>query len=294
VDNSVVRATLPSFDWYQATVNARVGDLLDSLEGIAPGAVWEHLERVPYGYGRGFKLQDADGVIGQLWEGGTHTKPHVLITGENAPQGAQVLRECFPEHWISRADVCRDSTDPGAYDVIQLAALDVAARRRVKVGTAGDHLLTMEGRTLYLGAPSSAARGRLYDKRAELMHKVRGNPALLRAIPPHLTRLEIQVRPATRELKRACSMSEPEQLLGAAKWMRELSGLVFDVEPAPCLVHAPWRQSDANRAYWAMLKQYRLTFIEQLEAVGSWDLVGRNIGSDLAELEKESKLTRCL
>ena len=42
-----------------------------------------------------------------------------------------------------------------------------------------------------------------------------------------------------------------------------------------------WRQSDDDRAYSYMLAQYGGMLRRRFEDIGSWDLVGRQIGDDL-------------
>lgn len=289
MDNSPsATAFRPRFDWYSATVQASVSDLLDAFGGITSGAAWERSPKPRLGYGMAWRLVDFDGVVGELWAGGMHDHPHIVFTGDGAPAGAALLRECFPYHGMSRGDVVvLDSVMPSVYDDLQRHCLEVAAERRVTINTAGDHLLTMQGRTMYMGAPTSAARLRLYDKEAELRAKLRGNPSKLETIPVGLVRMELQVRPATSIAKRAAAIAEPMDLLGSTAWMRELLKRINLADVEPFSLRRPWRQSDHDRAYWAMLGQYGATFDALLGEAGSPDLVGRNIYNDLTDARRQ-------
>ena len=272
------------FDWYQATVSAEVPELFAALPVLADGAPeWSDMKRAPQGYGFGRRLMDTEGQVAQIWWGGSHELPHVVFTGETAQAGAELLRSDFKSHRVSRVDVCTDYAEPGAYDRLQALALDVARERRIKVGTAGDHLVTMEGRTLYLGSTASHTRLRLYDKAAELRVKFDKDLHRLLTVPPELARLECQVRPQTPEAKAAAAVADPVALMGSAAWMRDLVQRVDGLSLAPFQAGRAWRQSDDDRAYVAFLAQYGGVLGRLCESLGSWDCVGLQIGHDLAE-----------
>lgn len=272
------------FDWMQATVQTSPGELLEALGGLAVAGQWEHLKRAPFGYDVGRRLVDAEGQVCQLWSGGIHDRPHVVFSGETAPAGADLLRSAFPgKHSVTRADVCIDYAEPGAYDRLQDLALDIARDRSIKVGTAGDHLLTKQGRTLYLGATSSHTRLRLYDKAAELREQFTNNLPKLLLVPDHLARLEVQVRPQTREAKAAAAAASPIELMGSAAWMRELMRQVAGVELEPFNAGRLWRQADDDRAYAAMLAQYGGMLARVVGGLGSWECLGLQLRDDLAE-----------
>lgn len=279
----------PRFDWYQGTVRAELGPLRGALERVTDGrARWEPLKKAPHGYGQGARLVDVDGPCALLWWGGCHADPHVVSSGEAAPWVAGVLREQF-EHTVSRADVCIDYADPGAFERMQGLALGVARERKVKVGTAGDHLLTMRGRTLYLGATSSHTRLRLYDKADELREQYARDPVRLATVPPELARVEVQVRPQTPKAKAAAAQVEPVVLMGSSAWTRELLRQIEGLDLEPFEAGKPWRQSDDDRAYAALLAQYGGLLGRICADLGSWDMVGRQIGDDLARRADEKR-----
>lgn len=278
------------FDWYQGTVPEPAQAVKAALRaGLASAGQWEPMKRAPHGYGGGERLVDADGQVAMVWFGGMHEHPHAVITGETAQAGAEVLRSEFPKHRVSRADVCIDYAEPGAYDRLQGIALGVARDRGIRVGTAGDHLLTLKGRTLYLGATSSHTRLRLYDKAEELREQFAGNLVKLATIPAELARLECQVRPQTPEAKQAAAQADPVTLMGSAAWMRALMAAVAGLELEPFAAGRVWRQSDDVRAYTALLAQYGGLLSRVCADLGSWACVGEQIGHDLAERQRQKR-----
>ena len=175
------------------------------------------------------------------------------------------------------------------FDRMQGECLEVAAARRVKVGTAGDHLLTKLGRTVYLGSTKADTRLRLYDKAAEMRQALKPPPGVdqaawfkHRGIPDHLTRLEAQVRPHTPAAKLAFSSVSPTQALGASAWMRDVWSRCVGLEVEPIKVGKGWRQSDDERAYQWLLESYGPLLRRVREDLGSWECVGLQLGQDLA------------
>jgi hypothetical protein len=279
------------FDAYAATVPVHPRDLLEALEGITPSSSWVRLPKAPQGYAFASQLRDDDGPLGVAFWGGMHEHPHASFQGEASPAAASVLRECFPRHSVTRCDpIIVESTDAGAYDRLQGIAVQVAERHRVTVGTAGDHLVTMEGRTCYLGSTQSVVRLRLYDKAAELRAKLR-DPAKLATVPPELARMEAQIRPQGVEAKAAAAIAEPAQLLGSARWLRDVCARVVGVELEPFSAWPSWRETDDSRAWAAAVKQYGPLFSRMAADLGSWECLGLQIRDDLARFA-EAKRTR--
>jgi hypothetical protein len=269
------------FDWYQATVPAPVPDVLAALPSLADSPAWERMRKAPHGYGFGQTLNDSQGPVLRVWWGGSHEHPHVVASGERTPAVADLLRGEWPQHRVSRVDVCEDYSEPGAYDRLQGIALGVAQEHGVTVGTAGDHLLTKQGRTLYLGAPTSHTRLRVYDKAAELRSKFQAQPERLAELPDELARFEVQVRPQHTLAKIAAAQADPVSLMGSSAWMRKLMQLVAGLDLEPFQAGKVWRQSDDDRAYAALLAQYGGVLRRVCADLGSWDCVGRQIGEDL-------------
>ena len=271
-------------DWYQCTLSGpSIPDLRACLGQMVPQPYWEPQKRARQGYGFADHLQGPDGCAAQILWGGTHQLPHVVLSGEDAEVGAALLREAWPEtQAVTRADACIDYADPGAYDRLQELALGVAQSEGIKVGTAGDHLVTMKGRTVYLGAPSSHTRLRIYDKGEQLRQQFAKDPARLATVPEHLARFECQVRPQTPQARYAASKAQAMELMGSARWMRVLMRQVADVELQPFNAGKVWRQSDHQRAYHHMLVQYG-PLLKRMGAVQGWECLGLQLRDDLAD-----------
>jgi hypothetical protein len=225
------------------------------------------------------------GTVAKVWHGGCHPYPHIVLSGDPTQPGVELIRATYPDHKVTRADACEDFDRP-VFDPIQSAMLQAAKQHRVKVDTRGDHLLTKEGRTVYLGSVKSACRMRLYDKAAELRSKFAKDPIRLAEVPEHLVRLEAQVRPATDQAKRLFAQIEPSEVMGCSAWQREVWRLVMGLEVDPVEVRRPWRQADDDRAYAYMLAQYGKLLKRKFRENGSWECVGLQIGHDLAERAK--------
>jgi hypothetical protein len=251
---------MPSFDWYQASIPRPVDDVLEALAGMADGLSISHAKGM-HGYAHTAVLgSEETGPMARVMYGGTHEYPHAIISGDGAGRGAEIIRCSFPAHTVTRLDVKEDFADADAFERMQPELVRVAKLCRLKVGTAGDHLVTMKGRTIMLGAPSSAVRLRLYDKAEEMRSKVSAplgaDVNAMFGIPEHLTRLEAVVRPATREAKVAFATIEPVAALGSAFWMREVWGAVCGLELEPVQVGRGYRQADDERARLFMASQY--------------------------------------
>ena len=277
----------PRFDWYQGTVSAEVPAIREALLARACDGPRnaEPMKRAPHGYAFGERIDDMDGQVAMIWWGGMHERPHVVSSGESAALVAGVLRSEFGggRHTVSRADICTDYAEPGAYDRLQSVALEVARERRIKVGTAGDHLVTMCGRTVYLGAKSSHTRLRIYDKAAELREKFQHDAQRLSEVPSELARFECQVRPQTPEGKAAAACAEPVAMMGSAAWMRELVQRVEGLELQPFQAGRAWRQSDDARSYDFMLAQWGGLLQRLASDLGSWECLGLQLRDDLSE-----------
>jgi hypothetical protein len=282
---------MPSFDWYQATVPAPVDDVLEALCVLAPRLAVGH-QRGIHGYATTTTLgNDEHGTVAKVWHGGTHEYPHAVLSSDWAQPGAECIRAAFPEHMVSRVDVREDFCEEGAFDAIQPCLLAAAVEHRVKVGTAGDHLVRMEARTTYLGSPSSAVRLRLYDKRAEMISKLAGGNAADRAKewlrvgggewPDHWARLEAQIRPQTKVSRAEFASIEPVDALGCSRWMRDVWRGVAGLELSPVQVGRGYRASDDERAYRYLLGQYGGVLRRMRQEAGSWECVGLQIGEDL-------------
>jgi hypothetical protein len=77
--------------------------------------------------------------------------------------------------------------------------------------------------------------------------------------------------------------SEPLEILGCAKWMREVWRAVAGLELQPVQIGRGYRQTDDERAYRYMLAQYGGVIRRMRVDAGSWECLGLQLGHDLSE-----------
>ena len=280
------------FDWYEATIPRPLDDVLEALAGLSEGLVIGHA-RGHHGYAHTAILgSERTGDVARVWHGGSHEYPHAVVSSQWAQPGAELIRASFPQHTVSRCDVKEDFDGEDTYERLQEQLVGIARERRVKVDCKGDHLVTKRGRTCYLGSISSGVRMRLYDKAEEMRSKVippkqaeKDEWFRMIGIPDHLTRLEAEIRPHTREAKAAFASIDPVDALGSAAWMREVWRQVAGLDLTPVRVGKGYRQSDDERAYRYLLAHYGGTLRRLFQDLGSWECVGLQLGDDLKQGE---------
>lgn len=200
-----------------------------------------------------------------MWGGRQGDRVMLEVKGEPTPKAVEVIRERFP-HRCTRVDACADFDAPGAFDGLLGACQEVKQGHRLKGEKQGDWDDFPElGRTLYLGARSSACRVRLYEKgkQPEYRHLER----------PNWTRIEVQVRPA-KDAKTAFSALSPEQVWGASCWTRELAGKVLQQHIEPHPAGTTYRLTQRDAALEWMCKQYGSHLVDLASDLGGWECVG--------------------
>ena len=218
-------------------------------------------------------------VVSVQWGGRQGDRVMLEVKGERTPKAVEALR-ASNEHRCTRVDACVDFERPGAFEDLLGAVQEVKDRHDIYGEQRGDWTKPELGRTMYLGAPTSAVRARLYEKgkQPEFRHLERFD----------LCRLEVQVRPA-KEAKDQFSKLSPSQVWGASRWTRDLAALAIDSQIAPnpaCSVTR--RPSLEERLSW-IARQAGPTLMELLQHCGTWECVGLTLGEAVqaqAELKK--------
>lgn len=267
------------FDWYQATIPEHPIVLVDALKtALAPnGTVLEGRGR--HNYHQSFRICNVRGErLAEVLAGGSNGHPNAASSGEATPAFVEAVRAAWPAHRVTRFDSAEDMAQEGA-----LAALEVTCRGLAKdLNIRGRAVVPddpSEGRTYYLGAPSSDNRVRLYDKTAETRAKL---PQERHAeVPDHWARLEVQVRPR-KEWKIYAAQATPEEAWGFAGWTHELARRVFSLQIDRITMQAG-RETDDERAFRYMIMQYGPMLQRLLHDVGTWDCVGLTIGEAITE-----------
>ena len=224
-----------------------------------PRGRWRQIPGL-YGYSRGWELLDVEAGSVRVFEGSEDV--HVQGTGPVAEHVASVLRDRWPEHLVSRADVAFDVVEPGAferlYKRVHEIARDGAGRRgrKVSTSTVGDWLDGERGRTFYAGGTSSRLRVRVYEKGHEQRAKDPGCGADV-----NWTRAEWQLRPSSDQKAWLAAASKVEAL-GLTSFGAAVAEALLDEDVVS--VSALLRFASQDLGYW-MVRSYRRVVLELLE-----------------------------
>lgn len=273
------------FDWYQPTISENPIVLVETLKAslAADGEIIEGRGR--QNYRQSFRILDARGErVAEVLAGGSNGDPNVTASGIVTPRFVEVVREFWPDHRVTRFDAAEDMAQEGALDTLEAVcrglAKDLGIRGRAVVPDDPS-----EGRTYYLGAPSSDTRVRLYDKTAETRGKL--PPERHDEVPDHWARLEVQVRPR-KEWKRYAAQATPEQAWGFAGWTHELAKRALSLQIQRITMQAG-RETDDERAFRFMVMQYGPLLQRMLRDLGSWDCVGLTIGEAIKKHQEQRR-----
>jgi hypothetical protein len=188
-------------------------------------------------------------------------------SGKGGINVSKICRTAYPEHRVSRADVCVDFDFNESFDHLAAAIKPIVANHGVKARYIGppDPPYT-EGRTLYYGASSSIVQVRQYEKgKKERAATETEYPNA----SPGWTRVELQVRPHKAQKAWAASAS-PEELWGLSRWSQRVAGEVLSAH-VPFVPDASLRRLEAEASFEHCLRQYGSVFAEVAGQKGmSW------------------------
>lgn len=200
--------------------------------------------------------------------------PNVIGSGSSAQHLSEVIRSRFPAHRVSRLDSCEDYFHADAYDYLRSVALKIAKVQKVQCREIVKPLPDSDdGRTLYLGSQSSAISMRIYEKGKQL------------GTQDEWVRAELQVRPQ-KDVKSIAAMLDSTEVWGLSKWSHAMA-VQLGKKGLQRVDAQVYEQSDHDRAYRFMLKQYRRVFEQMLATHGSPEAVGAQIAYDLEHLEHQ-------
>lgn len=249
------------WDWSATTHDARDGIVADLLGAV--GARIVKPGKGLQGWARSVLAFDAEGYKrAAIYFGGGRDDVHVLSTSA-AADSVRSRVTGMDRARTARVDTRVDSLVPFE-DLVQVleAAADTYGSRitRVESSERGQSL----GRTVYLGAPSSAVRVRLYEKWLESPGEyVEGT-----------NRVEVQLRPPSKVKDRVSGWTSAETFC-ASRVTRDLAlRLGTDLAPGSSL-HVKRGTPDLERSMRAMGDQYG-------PGVREWlDLSGGDLGKVL-------------
>lgn len=268
------------FDWYQATIPDHPVLIIETLKAqLAPqGDIRDGRGR--HNYHQSFLLNDASGDrVALLLCGGPNGDPNITVSGEVSENASQIIRDLWPVHRVTRVDAAEDFAQVGGFDTLESVCREVVKEHGIK-GRAIVPDDIEDGRTYYMGAPTSDVRARLYDKGAELRAKL---PLHMHSqVPKDYARLEVQVRPR-KDWRVAAAKMTPAQMWGFTEWSVDLARRAFTLEIERHMARVRGETS-FERTHRFFLMQYGPHLRRLFEDAGSWDLVGRNLGLDLEKI----------
>lgn len=276
-------------DYYASTVTDTPLNIMAISKDIL-GGIWMPAKSGQHGYKAKAFLQDEMETTRAtlLYEGNRGAYPHVYASSDNSIPLSEMLRNYYYDrHIVTRIDVCEDY-DNGAegYDSLSAKLVSYANRRGLKINAVGDWLTEhhKDGRTLYIGAPTSPARVRLYEKGKQIAGAwIRQGIQPPSSISLDWVRLELQYRPQTRKAKRLMSEVNPEDVWGATKWTQEVANKIADMD-IPRIDVSEVRQSNLDGGYNWLIKQYKHILKAKAVELGGWNALGLDIGDNISNL----------
>lgn len=217
-------------DWFEATLECDILTVLaitmlsaSQSETAKPEMV---VGRGRLGYKRSHTIKSETTEI-TILDLGSDGWPHIIGTGQNADIARRIALASTPTGRVSRVDIACDALEPWwkAQGRATTWAID---HPRTPITYVGDFLRATNGRTIYVGAPSSERRVRIYEKGIQLGEN------------PDWIRVELQYRPNNRNAKAWAYQAGLDALANSSKAflaMRAIAGLY-----APPAHERPGRQ----------------------------------------------------
>lgn len=264
------------FDWYQASIPQASPDVvMRAISGADRYGDWERIRPLK-NYHEAAAFVVGNEARFKIHFGGQNEAygPNVAASGSDAQVLADIVRGQFPEHRVSRLDACEDYHHPDAYDYLRSVAIKIAKKQGVYCDEIVKPIADCDdGRTLYLGSKTSAVRMRIYEKGKQL------------GCGTEWVRAELQVRPQ-KNTKSIVALLDSTEVWGLSKWSHEMA-LQLGKKGLKRVDAQVYQQSDHDRAYRFMLKQYRRVLEQMHASHGSPEAVGAQIFYDLAHLDDE-------
>jgi len=265
------------FDGYAGTIRGQEFPYVaEVLAGSLGGVAGKGKARKRYG-----EVIDVD-LAGHLavWVGWDVANGAVYFEGkgDSSADLARAVRVYFPEHTVSRADVCDDYDEEGAFEkLINLTR----AHKGPRVKGAYVHLSDDpgDGKTWAAGVRGSPAFTRVYEagKHPDRLHLCR----------PHWARVEMEARPHTPAGKQAMARMKPLEVWGTAAWTHRVAEALSGLEIPRFLLEPRPTSHDKTSLYLA--RTFHRHFEEWKADLGSWECIGREIEQIWAEDEETKR-----
>lgn len=268
----------PRFDWYQATVSGQPSAVLQIFESHFGG------EFRPAAGLYSFTESAIHDTLGLriLW-GGRNPEPHIQATSHDAVPVADFVRAQFPNHKVSRADVCWDFSMPGGFQILRDVIEPIARKARAGVCLIGDpDPASNKGQTIYFGSrKTSDLFIRLYQKGLERQ------AAGVKDADPDWVRLEVVVRPRKARKTEAATLP-PEAFVGFSKWASKAVSEALGVA-IPFLPDSSLRKSRDDEAFEHMCRQYGRLLRQRVERDG-WAALQSQMYREIYTIKERIKM----
>lgn len=272
------------FDAYTATTNDATSTELLDIVCRSDDEVEDGLRGFHFFESRAV-VKDKDGnSVASVCYGGDRHKNRVMleVKGYRTTDTVRDLRKASLRHRCTRVDSKLDFEFPNAFETLLEPLMRIKRRKGLFGEQRGDWEQPDLGRTQYVGAVTSAARVRLYEKGKE--------PTMRNFQRFDLSRLEIQCRPE-KTAKDLYSIASPLDVWGAAEWTRELAGEVLSLKIDPLKAQALKLKSvDDAKLDW-MCRQYGAPLMGLLQHhQGDLASFGQDIMERLNKTEQEKSV----
>lgn len=278
------------FDAYKASLPGGIDavQVIDFLAAANPlGAVAEGRPR--FGYQACATLRDENG---DRWvdvlHGGTNGVL-IEVSGECTPDVVHLVRNTWPAHAVTRADVCQDiiEEERGVFGRIA-PRLDrlVQDHGRVKAKGIIPRVRPEDGATYTIGSRSSETYFRVYQKPEQLLAEGLGDHSL-RVFFDKWVRVELEAKPQKDNRLRAATFS-PQDFFGLSRIARSVCVQILDEAIDKTSVINYKELTTKERQRRALVRQYGNVLEALREEVGSWAELGLSI-RDLIEAERERR-----
>lgn len=285
-------------DWYQATISDNLEVVTEILHKNM-GGLFKNANRGMNGYENKVYLQDELGNKSVTILYGSKNKlqqlPHIFATGDSAIK----LREICHEYWkgkhaVTRIDVAHDVRGVTAFDDMTFTLMDYVENKnkRVKSRVVGDWLSegAKDGRTLYLGSPTSSISVRLYEKGKQLANErwiSRGfEPP--DSFPLDWVRFEVQCRPKGNQRIKA-GMDSLEAIWGYSAWTKVVAQEIMNLKVDRVSVEKILKVSNDEDVMRWVVKQYGKLFVRRFRCLNSWESVGLELQRYISEYINSSR-----
>lgn len=178
-------------DWFEATLETDILSVLALMAVLGQGTDGKEADlkqhKGKHGYRRGHTMKSEHFEITVL-DLGSDGWPHIIGSGQSADIARRIAKALNCKGRTSRIDIACDSLE-GWLPAEGRALAWADAHPKTAIIHMGDIYRQERGRTIYIGAPSSERRIRIYEKGIQLGQD------------PSWVRVELQYRPNNRNAK---------------------------------------------------------------------------------------------